>query len=132
MDIGKKLTALREVAGLSQNQLAKLSGIKQGQISKIESGINTSPKRDTLLALCNAIDVSLAEFDDNPIEKVIRHAEQMNLTADQQAALIKYKKMPLTEQQTRLMNVLNKYKSLPASDQEALAKIIDSLASTRR
>ncbi len=40
MNISKDIKALRQKAGLSQNALAKLSGVKQCQISKIEGGGN--------------------------------------------------------------------------------------------
>lgn len=38
MDFGKKLKMLRQMANVSQNKLAKYSGVKQCQISKIEGG----------------------------------------------------------------------------------------------
>lgn len=43
LDIGKRITSLREQRGFTQNQLAKMAGIGQGRLSQIESGINKTP-----------------------------------------------------------------------------------------
>lgn len=61
MDVGKRLTQLREKAGLSQYKLSKAAGIPQQSISRYESGYNI-PTVTQLEKLCTALNVSLAEF----------------------------------------------------------------------
>lgn len=57
------LKKLREKAGLSQPQLAQLSGVSQQSISKIESETKGySPRHETLVSIGNALGVHLDEI----------------------------------------------------------------------
>ncbi len=49
-DLIKKMVEAREAKGLSQRELAELSGIKQPAIARIES-LKSTPQVDTLLKL---------------------------------------------------------------------------------
>ncbi|MBP2656208.1 MAG: helix-turn-helix domain protein [Firmicutes bacterium] len=133
IDIPKRIKELSEKRGLSSiNELSRLADIPQSTLATIMLG-KTSPRADTLERIASALNVTMAEFfADDFVSGIINHAEKMNLTAKQLAALEAYKKMPLTEQQTRLTRVWDKLKGLPAADQEALLRIIDSLASVHR
>lgn len=55
---GRQLIASRKSAGLTQPELAKLSGIQQADISRIERGLG-NPTIDTVLKLLNALDMRL-------------------------------------------------------------------------
>ena len=61
-DVALQLIALRERRGLSQAELAKICGIDQGDISRIERGA-TSPTARTLQRIADALsaDVRLVE-----------------------------------------------------------------------
>lgn len=61
MSIAKNLTKLRSAAGLSQAQLASVSGVSQQLISQIERGINLTTKH--LPKLANALGVSVGAID---------------------------------------------------------------------
>ena len=52
MKYGERLKAAREHAGLSQEELVRLSGVKQGTISKIERGDQNFSGFDAKLAHC--------------------------------------------------------------------------------
>lgn len=51
MEFGERLKAAREAAGLTQEELAKKSGVKQGTISKIERGDSDSSTFTVQLAI---------------------------------------------------------------------------------
>lgn len=53
------VTEQREKKGLSQNQLAKLSGVPQSVISDIESGKTKAPRIDTLMAIATVLDTDV-------------------------------------------------------------------------
>jgi len=53
-DVAMQVVALREKHGLTQAQLAELSGIDQGDISRIERG-TTSPTARTLQRVADAL-----------------------------------------------------------------------------
>lgn len=57
---------LRMKRGLSQNELARRAGIRQGVLSYIESGRTKHPRIDTLAAIAAALDV--------PIERLMQKA----------------------------------------------------------
>jgi excisionase family DNA binding protein len=58
---GKRLRALREVAGLSQLQLAAASGLTHEAISRLETGMN-APYAATVLTLAQALEVEPERF----------------------------------------------------------------------
>jgi transcriptional regulator with XRE-family HTH domain len=51
------LKKAREKKGLSQGQLAALSGVAKATISRLETGVITNPQMDTLNALEDALDL---------------------------------------------------------------------------
>ena len=59
--IGLKMGQLREKKGLTTTHLAKMVGISQAQISRLENGLQGF-RSDTLLAIGMALNVSPAEL----------------------------------------------------------------------
>lgn len=64
MDIGSRLRAAREKAGLSQRMLARRSGVSNGTISLIEQN-KISPSVSSLKRLLDTVSMSLGEFFDD-------------------------------------------------------------------
>lgn len=62
---GRRLAQLREAAGLSQQKLAKESGVKQATISRIEAGLQDL-KAEHIEALIEHLGCSYAAFFDEP------------------------------------------------------------------
>jgi len=62
MNVGKKVRALREAAGLSVPALAARARLTRQAVNAIESG-RREPSLKTARQLCRALNVSLAEFD---------------------------------------------------------------------
>lgn len=60
MNFGIRLRRLREAAGLSQNDLARRTGLYSGDVSRIESG-RREPKERTMERLLASIDLDEAE-----------------------------------------------------------------------
>jgi transcriptional regulator with XRE-family HTH domain len=60
-DVGKRLKAVREAAGLSQRQLAKRSAVSNATISLIEQN-RTSPSVGLLKRVLDGVPMSLAAF----------------------------------------------------------------------
>ncbi len=136
MNIGERLRFLREQRDISGMALAKQVGVVPSQISKIENGV-TNPSFDLLEKICAVFGITMSEFfaDDNLYvirEKVIAKFDEVNLSEEQKAAAETIKNMSQSEQQASFLKVLEKFKSLSASDQEALIKIINSLPSSQK
>ncbi|WP_333594330.1 helix-turn-helix transcriptional regulator [Anaerospora hongkongensis] len=129
-----KIKALLNSKGWTPYKLHKVSGVSQSTISDILNN-KKSPSGKTLQKFCAALGVSMSEFDENPMDKlrenVIANFDKMDLTEKEKAAAEKIKSMPIDEQQASFLRALEKFKSLSASDQEALIKIINSLPSQK-
>ena len=57
-----RLKRLREAKGLTKYRLAKLSGISQTYIYRIEQGEIENPRRDTLQKLASGLNITLAQL----------------------------------------------------------------------
>lgn len=61
INLGERLQNIRKDKGISSYQLEFLSGITQATISRIENN-KQSPSIDTLLKLCNALEISVIDL----------------------------------------------------------------------
>ncbi|MDC5702904.1 helix-turn-helix domain-containing protein, partial [Acinetobacter baumannii] len=59
---GAKLKKHRVAAGMTQAQLAELSGVRRKQISDFEMEVQRNPKGETLSKLANAFKISIEEL----------------------------------------------------------------------
>jgi len=57
--ISKNIKRFRKKKGISQDKLSKLAGVTYNTIIKIESGITTNPRVETLDAIAKALDVTV-------------------------------------------------------------------------
>jgi len=97
VDVATRIKQLRENLGLSQNELARRAGIRQSSLSYIESG-DKNPSVDTLLRICSALGLTLAEFFaegglgelDPDLRQLLREAER--LTPEQRKKLVEFLK----------------------------------------
>ncbi|WP_218253808.1 helix-turn-helix domain-containing protein [Candidatus Magnetobacterium casense] len=53
--LGTRLKSLREAKGLTKYRLAKLSGVSETYIYRIERGLIKNPRGDTSHSICPAI-----------------------------------------------------------------------------
>lgn len=61
MDIGNRITQLREMQGFSTNKLANKAGISQSYLRDIELG-NKNPTVEVLSYICDALKISFHVF----------------------------------------------------------------------
>lgn len=59
MNIGERIKKLRSLRGLTQNELSKRSGVWQGSISRLESGVSSSISADSATKLARELGVSI-------------------------------------------------------------------------
>lgn len=72
----EKINELKKAKRLTNARLAELSGVTQSTLDKITAGINKNPKLETLQALCRALDCTLADLDDAPVNLDRRVSEK--------------------------------------------------------
>ena len=62
-----RLLQLQRDRKITTNKLATLSGLAQPTVRDILYGISKAPKINTLLHICEGLDINLREFFDDPI-----------------------------------------------------------------
>jgi len=63
---GAKLTTLRKERGMTQHQLAKLSGISQRMIAYYESQEDVNPPMDVIASFARALNIGFDDLLGNP------------------------------------------------------------------
>lgn len=72
----EKINEFKKIKGLTNSQLADLSGVTLSTLDKITSGNNTNPKLSTLQAICRVLGCSLDDLDDTNLKETISSEEQ--------------------------------------------------------
>ncbi len=74
MDVGKRITQLREELHLTTNKLANISGVTQSYLRDIELG-KKQPTVEYLSYICYGLNITLSDFfkteTDDALEKAI-------------------------------------------------------------
>ena len=60
------INIIKKEQGLTNAQIAQMSGITLSTLDKITSGVNKNPKLDTLQAICKVLGCTLNDFMDSP------------------------------------------------------------------
>ena len=76
MDVGKRITELRESAGITTNRLANLCGLSQSFIRSVELG-EKGITVENLRLVCDTLKISMKDFFDVPEETDIMEDEQL-------------------------------------------------------
>lgn len=63
------INKIKRERGLTNPQIAKMSGVTLSTLDKITSGVNKNPKLDTLQAICKVLGCTLNDFVDSPPTK---------------------------------------------------------------
>jgi transcriptional regulator with XRE-family HTH domain len=66
--IAARLRALRASAGLTQQELAGKAGLSMSVVTQIERGVIPDPRISTLRALAQALNITVGELVDTPLE----------------------------------------------------------------
>lgn len=94
-EIGNKIRYFRELRGLNQKELAGRIGVSNSRISNWEQGINR-PDADTLVLLCQALEVSADELLD-------MNAANMKLTGEERQVITQYRNKPELQQAVKIL-----------------------------
>ena len=78
MDVGKRITNLRATKGLTTTALAHKAGLAQSHLRDIELG-NKNPTIETVSYICEALDISLAEFFSEELENSLAEDEVLRI-----------------------------------------------------
>jgi len=133
MSFGHYLKRLRQSKGLTQKELAELSGFSNAEISKIESGERKKPSPDLLKAVAPYLDVPYEVLMTKAgyLEKVINHKSYTEyIFKDDDGALadIVRKAKEMQEADSDWANIAYRVsRELPKEDLDAIKAIAASL-----
>lgn len=65
--IVKRILDLKNEKNISTNKLATLSGLAQPTVRDVLYGLSKAPKINTLLHICEGLNITLRDFFDDPI-----------------------------------------------------------------
>lgn len=74
VSIGKQIHKYRIRAGITQEQLAEIIDVSDPHISRIETG-KTKPSLQTLVDLCNALDITIDDLMQDSLSAVRQKIE---------------------------------------------------------
>ncbi|MBQ7548385.1 MAG: helix-turn-helix transcriptional regulator [Clostridia bacterium] len=94
MNIGKRITELREDKKITTNRLANMAGISQSYLRDIELG-GKNPTVEILSYICDALNISLSDFftetqSDIPVQ-LLSAVKMLNREEQEALALFIYK-----------------------------------------
>ena len=116
MNLGDKIRALRESAGLTQGQLATCSAVSQGYLSQLENGEVKNPSAAVLLRVAQAISVDADELFEAAgyptVRKLRRIYQDYADTIDSE--LLRYLSDLPRDKQRRLLSLLEGIESVVA------------------
>lgn len=69
MELGELVTMYRKDKGLTIDELAELSNVPKGTLTKIITGVTKAPTLDNVKAIARALGKTLDDFDDEPKQK---------------------------------------------------------------
>lgn len=133
MTFGEYLKELRKSKGLTQKELAELSGFSNAEISKIESGDRKKPSPDLLKAIAPHLEVpyELLMSKAGYLEEVVTHksyVEYIFMDDDGNLADIVRKAKEMQEADSDWANIAYRVsKELPKEDIDAIKAIASSL-----
>lgn len=109
VSIGKRIKEIRLKRGITQEKLAETVNISVPHISRIENGW-ASPSLQTLVDICNALDITIDDLMQDSIPAARRNAEGAlgEIVAD---CTVEELNLLADVAQTILRNIRNLYKS---------------------
>ena len=75
--LGRQLRRMREVSGLSQDQLARLAGVSQGAVSRLETARGMATPLVVVMKISLAVTRELRATDPALLDDDVRHAIDM-------------------------------------------------------
>lgn len=77
--LGEQVARIREVLGLSQDQLARLAGVSQGSVSRLENGRGVSTPLVVVTKICSALRIGLSHLDPALLSREAREIVQSGM-----------------------------------------------------
>lgn len=135
-EFGAQTRRVREFLGLSQEQVARASGVSQGAVSRFEGGRGVSTPFVGIMKICLALAHALKQLEPDMLtddaRRFMKHLDILRLPDDPGTPVhpvgTNFKKLQLSPN-PELVRVIHLYYELPDSKREAFLAVMEATIS---
>ncbi len=127
--LGRQLRRVREFLGLSQDQVARLAGVSQGAVSRLEAGRGLATPLVVVLKVHVVLTRALRALDPGIPEDQVRTTLGLESLIGLPTGAGAYVPLPITRDQD-LETLVQLYRSLPERQRRTLVAVVRATASS--
>jgi transcriptional regulator with XRE-family HTH domain len=124
---GRQERRVREFLGLSQDQLARLAGVSQGAVSRLEGGRGLATPMLVVLKINLAMRRALLEVDPALLNDDVRHALEFDHLVSPPVDDVGFNALPITKD-PGLEELVVLYRNVPERQRETLLSVLRAAA----
>ena len=124
---GKQQRRLREFLGFSQEQLAKLAGVSQGAVSRLETGRGLATPMLVILKINLALTHRLRTVDPGLLNDDLRRVLEIEQRLSPPIAGIGFQALPITKD-PELEDLVRLYRQLPERQRPTFLSVVRATA----
>ena len=126
-NLGTQARSVREFLGLSQDQLARLGGVSQGAVSRLEAGRGLATPHLVVLKLHRALAQALAGVDPSALNTDLLRLLETGQRRPFSGADLPSSVLPITKQRD-LEEIIRAYREVPERRRQAFLAIVRATA----
>ena len=127
--LGRQLRRVREFLGLSQDQVARLAGVSQGAVSRLEAGRGLATPLVVVLKVHVVLTRALRALDPAIPEDQVRTTLGLESLISPPSGTGSYEPLPITRDQDLEM-LVQLYRSLPERQRRTLVAVVRATANS--
>jgi len=124
---GRQERRVREFLGLSQDQLARLAGVSQGAVSRLEGGRGLATPMLVILKINLAMRRALREVDPALLNDELRHALEIEERISPPVGDVGFDALPITKDPI-LEHLVLLYRNVPERQRDTFLSVVRAAA----
>ena len=125
--LGRQHRRMREFLGLSQEQLARMAGVSQGAVSRLEAGRGLATPMLVILKIDLAMRRAVRGLDPSLLNDDLRRALEIEQRLSPPVGDVGFEALPLTRD-PRLEDLVRLFRNLPERQREAFFSLARATA----
>jgi len=126
-EFGRQERRVREFLGFSQEQLARLAGVSQGAVSRLEAGRGLATPMLVILKINLALRRGLREIDPALLNDELRRVLEIEERLSPPVGNVGFKMLPITKDPV-LEELVRRYRTLPERQRQTFVSIVRAAA----
>src|SRR5438128_3549539 len=128
-ELGSRIRHVREFVGLSQEQLARLAGVSQGAVSRLETGRGLATPLLVLIKIHLPLNRALRALDPSVLNDDVRRMLDATRNVSPPVGGMGYDVLPLTRD-PGLEELIRRYNELPERQRRTFLSVMSATASS--